>query len=90
MRHLTWRPVILVLTLLTIFGAAATADPSAKKQNGNDSTDLAPLGGSGESEKGPLAGANFPAFGSATNGGGPNPNETGPVDSEKARQTDHK
>lgn len=83
-----WYREAAMVFLLTLGAASAAADPSSKKQNGDDSTDLAPLGGSRDSDKGSLAHANMPAIGAATNGAGPNPHETGPIDSEKATKFD--
>ena len=61
----------------------AKADPTAKKVNGDSPGDTAPLA-TGKSDSAPLDNANFPPPGGATNGAGPNPQETGPIDANKA------
>ncbi len=71
------------LLVLTTFGAAH-ADPKSGKPNGDSSSDLAPLDQSGHAaEEGPMAHANTPPIGGATQGGGGNPTELGPIDTQK-------
>ena len=70
--------------VLMMLGGAAHADPNSGKPNGDSSSDLAPLDQSGHAaDEGPMAHANTPPIGGATQGGGGNPAELGPVDDQK-------
>ena len=83
------KPIHLALSLGLLLAAGVSAraygqhaDPNAPKANGDSKGDTAPLA-TGPVEKTPLDDANFPPPGGATMGAGPNPNETGPIDSAK-------
>ncbi len=70
---------------LILLCAAAQADGAGKKLNGDSPTDLAPLDTSGTSATdGPMAHANTPPIGGATQGGGGNPKESGPIDAQRS------
>ena len=72
------------LFMLMMLGSSAYADPKAGKPNGDSNSDLAPLDQSGHAaDEGPMAHANTPPIGGATQGGGGNPAELGPVDDQK-------
>ena len=84
------KPFHLALATTIMLSAAAPAhadmshaDPKAKKANGDSPGDTAPLA-TGKGDASPLDHANFPPPGGATMGGGPNPVETGPVETDKA------
>ena len=85
------KPYLLALAMIAVVQAAAPAVadsshavPGAKKINGDSPGDTAPLAGADKKEVAPLENANFPPPGGATMGAGPNPHETGPIDSDKA------
>jgi hypothetical protein len=82
---LTSRAVLL----LALCGGVAHADPAAGKPNGDSPSDLAPLDQSGHSaDQGPMAHANTPPIGGATQGGGANPKELGTIDAHKDNSQD--
>ena len=80
MRHAVKAGLVFLM-----LGAVAQADPqSGGKPNGDSSSDLAPLDTSGHAaDEGPMAHANTPPIGGATQGGGGNPTELGPIDAAK-------
>ena len=71
--------------VLMVLAGAAHAQP---RPNGDSGSDLAPLDTSGHSaDQGGIASGNTPPIGGATQGGGGNPKESGPVDAARTGTT---
>ena len=84
------RQAVRAVCVLMMLGGAAHAAPSGKP-NGDSNSDLAPLDQSGNAaDEGPMAHANTPPIGGATQGGGGNPAELGPVDDKKDQSKNKK
>ena len=85
------RHLVQAFAVLILLGGAAHADPKSGKPNGDSSSDLAPLDQSGHAaDEGPMAHANTPPIGGATQGGGGNPAELGPVGAQKDKNSSGK
>ncbi len=76
--------------VLVMLSGVAHAD-SKPKVNGDSGSDLAPLDTSGNSaDQGGMAKGNTPPIGGATQGGGGNPRESGPIDAARTGKGDGK